>query len=358
MTTRSLSAQTLRGTVFNDRWRRLKSDAFDLTSNSTTGAATTIRLWNSPTRIYTNANLSVYSAQTCNARCTFCVEELRPASRGASLALQKKIERDDEVYFSALQSTLTELRSLNPSVSVTGGEASKDPRLPAILRTLAAHNARKRTLTTNGSGLLDLRQGKTVIDWITDTGLQHLNISRAHPDYDRNSQLMRFDEGLSDHALRSVVRTANTAGVRVRLSCVLLKESVNDLAALLDYLDYASGLGIDNVIFRQLMKTDPQTHARNRVVEYCDDQRVLLEPILDTISANGMFSFQRQIVGYYYYVEVWRYKNIDVVFEEADLARLEQVKRADPNTVHELVFHPNGQLASTWQPWDGLLGPP
>ena len=25
---------------------------------------------------------SVYSAQTCNARCAFCVEELRPASRG------------------------------------------------------------------------------------------------------------------------------------------------------------------------------------------------------------------------------------------------------------------------------------
>lgn len=353
-----LSSLTQRGTVFNDHWRRLKSEAFDLTGNSTTGATVLIDLWNKPTRVYSNANLSVYSAQTCNARCTFCVEELRPAYRGTSLAMQKKIERDDQLYFSALHSTLTELRSLNPSVSVTGGEASKDPRLPAILRTLAAHGSRKRTLTTNGSGLLDHKEGKTVIDWITDTGLQHLNISRAHPDYDRNSQLMKFDEGLSDGALRNVVRTANAGGARVRLSCVLLKESVNDFASMLDYLDYAAGLGIDNVIFRQLMKTDAQTHARNRVVEYCDAQRVLLEPILDTISASSMFSFQRQIVGYYYYVEVWRYKNIDIVFEEADLARLEQVKRADPNTVHELVFHPNGQLASTWQPWDGLLGPP
>jgi cyclic pyranopterin phosphate synthase len=46
-----------------------------------------------------------------------------------------------------------------------------------------------------------------------------------------------------------------------------------------------------------------------------------------------------------------------VVFEEADLAQLERVKRADPDTIHELVFHPDARLASTWQPWDGVLGP-
>jgi hypothetical protein len=31
------------------------------------------------------------------------------------------------------------------------------------------------------------------------------------------------------------------------------------------------------------------------------------------------------------------------------------VKRAEPGLVHELVFHPDGKLASTWQPWDGVL---
>lgn len=357
MTPLSPPSLTLRGTIFNESWRRRKSEAFELARNSTTGTTMILNLWDRPTQVYSNANLSVYSGQTCNARCTFCVEELRPASRGTDLSVQKQIERDDDIYFSALEATLAELRSLNPSVSVTGGEASKDPRLPRILRTLAAHDGRKRTLTTNGSGLLDAREGRRVIDWIVDTGLQHLNISKAHPEYDRNAQLMRFTEGLSDQQLRSVAAIATTGGVRVRLSCVLLEEAVNNFSAVLNYLDYAASLGVDNVIFRQLMKTDPQTHTRNRVVEYCDQQRVLLEPILDEISSSTRFSFQRQIVGYYYYVEVWRHKNIDVVFEEADLARLEQVKRADPDTVHELVFHPNGRLASTWQPWDGILGP-
>jgi hypothetical protein len=48
---------------------------------------------------------------------------------------------------------------------------------------------------------------------------------------------------------------------------------------------------------------------------------------------------------------------VDVVFEEADLARLEHVKQRAPDIIHELVFHPSAVLASTWQPWDGVLGP-
>jgi len=47
-----------------------------------------------------------------------------------------------------------------------------------------------------------------------------------------------------------------------------------------------------------------------------------------------------------------------VVFEEADLAQLELVKQRDRSVIHELIFHPNARLASTWQPWDGQLGPP
>ena len=37
-------------------------------------------------QVYNNVNLSIYSGQTCNARCPFCVEELRPLSKGLELA--------------------------------------------------------------------------------------------------------------------------------------------------------------------------------------------------------------------------------------------------------------------------------
>ena len=140
--------------TFVAEWRRRQSAAFDLAGNSTARRELSFELFGKPVRVYANANLSIYSAQACNAKCAFCVEELRPASRGTELALQKTVERDDDVYFQNMNMVLRALKPLNPSVSVTGGEPSKDARLPGILRTLAEHGARKRTMTTNGSGLL------------------------------------------------------------------------------------------------------------------------------------------------------------------------------------------------------------
>jgi molybdenum cofactor biosynthesis enzyme MoaA len=341
--------------TFNDAWRRQKSAAFQLDLNSTARQTIEIDLWGRRAQIYANANLSIYSAQKCNAACPFCVEELRPASRGVELVAQKAIESDDERYFDHLAQVLQALQPLRPSVSITGGEPSKDPRLPRILRATEAQ--RQRTLTTNGSGLLDFQDGKRVIDWIALSCLDHLNLSIAHPDRDQNIRLMRLPSPLSNPQLREVVAVAQRAGTRVRLSCALLKSSIATLSDIFRYLDFAQSLGVDNVIFRQLMKTDPHKHLPNSVVRFSNQQRVPLEPLLDEISSDARFEPVRQIMGYYYYVEVWRYAGMSVVFEEADLAQLEKVKRQTPDAIHELVFHPSGALASTWQPWDGVLGP-
>ena len=342
---------------FNESWRRNKSLSFNLKENSTAMKVVEVDLWGQAVAVYANANLSVYSAQKCNAKCPFCVEELRPASRGTELEFQKKLELNDRIYFSALEQVLEATKDIHPSISITGGEASKDPRLPGILRSLQSAGARKRTMTTNGSGLLDLQENKRVIDWIAETGLKHLNISRAHYNHEQNSRIMRFNEGLYLDELKDVVAVAQESGCRVRLSCVLLAGEVDSLEQIRRYLDFAISIGVNNVIFRQLMKTDPRTSAPNFVVLYSDRKRVQLVPILDQISLSSDFSFIRQIVGYYYYVEVWNYKAIDVVFEEADLAHLENTKLSGDKTIHELVFHPNAQLCSTWQPWDGVLGP-
>lgn len=338
---------------FHEPWRRAKSAAFDLATNSTARHTLDVDFWGQRRAVYANANLSIYSAEPCNARCTFCVEELRPASRGRELQRQKTTEQDDDRYFEALDATLKATAPLAPSVSITGGEASRDPRLPRILKLLASHGARKRVLTTNGSGLRDA----SILDAVCEAGLDHLNISIAHPDEALNARFMRFSDSPTRPELLRIVAAARAAGIRVRLSCVLLKEGIANGDDLRAYVAFAASVGVDNVIFRQLMKTDPATHARNHVVRYSDHNRVPLEPLLDALHDAADFIPVRQIMGYYYYVEVWRHGDVDVVFEEADLARLEAVKRADPTTVHELVFHPNGRLATTWQPWDGVLGP-
>lgn len=359
-------------TPFRPDWREKRSHAFALNENSTARRSLRLSLWGHEVDVYANANLSIYSAQTCNARCPFCVEELRPASRGGELVQQKTFETNDDRYFSNLERTLDALKPLNPSVSITGGEPSLDPRLPRILRTLEAHGARKRTLTTNGSGLLREIEGRTVLDWIVSTGVQHLNISVAHPDPRRNARLMVLPEALSLEQLAEVTRHAREAGTRVRLSGVLTRESLETLEDLEQYLAFAQSLGVDNVIFRQLMKVDPDRVLPNAVTRFSERSRVLLTPLLTQItqasqSGQRPFRFVHQVMGYYYYVEVWQYlppqgPPVDVVFEEADLAQLETVKRMDRERsqreqIHELIFHPNARLCSTWQPWDGILGP-
>ena len=76
-------------TPFNEAWRREKYRAFDVFKNSTGRGVVEFELWGRPVTVYSNANFSIYSAQPCNAACRFCVEELRPASRGVLLAAQK-----------------------------------------------------------------------------------------------------------------------------------------------------------------------------------------------------------------------------------------------------------------------------
>jgi hypothetical protein len=44
---------------------------------------------------------------------------------------------------------------------------------------------------------------------------------------------------------------------------------------------------------------------------------------------------------------VWRDRGIGVVSKGADLAQLERAKHSMPRLIQELIFHPDGKLAST-----------
>ena len=339
---------------FNPHWRRDKSAAFNLRENSTARETHQLTLWGKEVTVYANANLSIYSGQVCNAQCGFCVEELRPISRGHELQQQRKIETDDTRYFNALERALIELRPLNPTLSITGGEPSKDPRLVQILQIVRKHAMRKITVTTNASGLLDEHDGQPLINHLIHSGVRHLNISRAHWDCALNAEIMHYNQGLDLAELEYIIKKTQQGGGRIRLSCVLTQHGIATLDEIKEYLSFASTLGLDNVVFRQLMKTDPTTHLINPIVRWSDSERVELGPLFDQLEHAG-FEFQQQVIGYYYYVEVWRYHGIDVVFEEADLAQLERHKQQHPELVHELIFHPDGRLCSSWQPWDGVL---
>jgi cyclic pyranopterin phosphate synthase len=351
---------------FDPVLRKLKQAAYSI--EATSSARFSIP-WRCPSPsgqvydVYGNLNFSVYSGTACNAKCQFCVEKVRPAARGTCLDAVKQPIEADVAYFAALDKAFSIVRPLNPSISITGGEPSIDPRLPRIIELIQRHGFRKRTITTNGSGLLR----NTLVPKLVSGGFKHLNISRAHPDETRNQAIMNFNAPFSNLDLRQVIDLTRGTGLRPRLSCVLLRGEVDCVDAITSYLDWAAAMGVDNVVFRQLMAFNPARCAADPVIAFSENHRIMLDPILreiyqDPVDHHQAFTFTKQVVGYYYYIEVYKYitksgKKIDVVFENADLRFIDR-DRAVPReipVVHELVFHPGGTLNSTWLPGEGIV---
>ncbi len=303
--------------------------------------------------IYDNANFSIHITDKCNADCQFCIAHLRYLHDGVSY--HKPFIADHDVYLNRLMEAMHSVQNVNPSISITGGEPTISKRLPDILRAVSQEGSRKRTITTNGTGLgfkVD-NSSDTIMDRLIEYRLEHLNISRAHYQTNTNNRIMKMaDHLLSDGELREYIQTAKNAVIRPRLSCALLKEGIGTVDAMLRYLDWADSIGVDNVIFRQLM--DFGTQAQGAIPIYCEQNVVRLEPIWEELDSRNIMTLYHQVLGYYYYVEVRKFGTIDVASEMADLNLITpQLQRFSAEIgkpcAFEMVYHPNGQLCAGWR---------
>ena len=305
-------------------------------------------------KVYSNVNLSIFLDDYCNADCRFCVAQLRFENKGM-MYKKEKISSDEE-YFRRLDYVLNYLKPLNPSVSITGGEPSKNHRLPEVLRLINKYNYRKRTITTNGSGLLDDMDGKTVIQHIIDNRFSHLNISKAHYDEDINKSIMRYETGYcSNEMLETIISYSKANHLRPRMSCILLKSGISNLDEMIRYMEFYQRMGLDNVIFRELMDYDKTSMSNPEKMQYCVDNKVCLNDIWKVIDNDGRFTPIRNLLGYYYYVEIYKYQNIDMCSEGANLVKLYDEKEKHSDVVYEMVFHPNGNLNGSWVDNEDIL---
>lgn len=305
-------------------------------------------------KVYSNVNLSIFTDDYCNANCKFCVAQLRFENKG-KMYNKGRISSDDE-YFRRLEYVLDYLRPLNPSVSITGGEPTKSRRLIPILELVEKYGYRKRTLTTNGSGLLDVIDGKTILQHITDNHFQHLNISKAHFDEDINRKIMQYERGYcSNEDIARIAAFAKAHNLRPRMSCLLLKEGIHDKEGMIEYLNAFRSLGIDNVIFRESMDYDEDYMLNMEKMAYLKANKVRLNDIWRTMDGDSRFTPIRQLLGYYYYVEVYKFQNVDMVSESANLVKLYEQKDKARDTVFEMIFHPNGNLNGSWVDDEDIL---
>lgn len=299
-------------------------------------------------KVYKNFNFSIFVDDYCNADCKFCVAQLRYQHRNEMY--NKEHIKDRDKYLDRLAEVLKLVRPLNPSISITGGEPTLSPILTDILKMVDKLGFRKRTITTNSSGLFRKQNGDLIINNLIKYEWNHLNISRESYNDKLNKQIMRYnieDEYCSNEMLKEILQITNKSEMRHRLSCLLLKESVNSVEEIKKYIDYYSSIGANNFIFRELMDYDRHSVNREKI-EYCDSNKIRLNDIWKEMSKYTEFERYLNILGYYYYVEIYKYKGLTIASESANLNQQYTEKDKHKDIVYEIVFHNNGNLCGSW----------
>lgn len=299
-------------------------------------------------KVYGNVNFNIFIDDYCNADCKFCVAQLRYEHRNAMY--NKSHIKDTDAYLDRLNDVLKIARKLNPSVSITGGEPTISPILTEVLKMVDSYGFRKRTITTNGSGLLRTQDNDAIINNLIKYHWDHLNISRASYDDELNKRIMRYatdKEYCSADMLKEILAISNSSDLKHRISCLLLKESVNSVEEIKKYADFYGKLGANNFIFRELMDYDKNAVNAEKI-EYCDRNKIRLYDIWNDFEKYPEFQPYLNILGYYYYVEIYKYLGMTVASETADLNIQNREVEAHPDVVYEMVFHNNGNLCASW----------
>lgn len=292
------------------------------------------------------------SAMPCSARCRFCSEALieRESAKPSSAI------RPGSGYFDQLREALRELTGLPLSYSLSGLETTDDPAwmsrmLDVLERHAAASPVHDRVLYTNGAGLAHPSTGRDLIDRLAVFGIDWIELSRHHPDADRNQSIMRFRPGVFVQHQDCFVAMLRLLARRfpVKLVCIVQQGGVAAAGDVLNYLAWARSLGVEAVVFREFSRLDG-SYADNVTARYITSSRVpmadLLEQCLGRRELADLLEFEQVTEGYYFWNLVGRYQGMRVIFEASDYALMHRQHRS--GNVYKLVFHANGNLCADW----------
>ena len=238
------------------------------------------------------------------------------------------------------------MRKIDTSISITGGEPTVDPKLPIILDKVGL--------------LLPSTNNETILDKLVRNGFNHLNISKVSYDEEVNQKIMKFkrkSETTTNEMLEEIVAKAKLGGIRPRMSCLVNKEAVSNLANVISYIEFYKSIGVDNIVFRELMNYDFEKAECNGSVinrvkrDFYKNNFIDLKYILSDINKDERFTLLNKVSGYYYDVWVFDYNGVSCCFEKANLENMSN----KGNTIYEFVLHPNGRLCGSWNDKEDVI---
>lgn len=291
----------------------------------------------------------------CNAHCRFCSEELQRRD-GHQLTAQRHI-KDYDTYFEGLSHALIALGGLPMGLSLSGLEATAEPRwLHMFLETLETTHAfapfDEKVLYTNGTGLY---RHAWMVPALEAAAFDRVELSRCHFDQAVNQGVMyinRNEPVWQNEAYEELVRSLHRH-LKVKNSCILTRPGIHDLVGMEQYLDWAAGLGVREVVFRELSRLD-DTYLPNNTAKWVEQNRIAIEPILEALSPSMSgtrpgWKYSGSTLGYYYYNEHFLYQDtVEVIIETSSYPAL--IASNETGIIQKLVFHSNGNLCGDWDP--------
>ncbi len=224
-----------------------------------------------PRRVADVPTLNVLPSNVCNARCPYCVSDI----------LGRKSVRVVPMDYARLQVASEFVRRRGGYIANIsgGGEPTLSEELPKIVSRLRASFPRV-VLHTNGSRLLNVQErGLPLVAILAEQGLSEISLHRIAISDVENFETMRLRER---YVIADVVSWCKRLGLRIQLSCVLLKGHVGTEHEVLRFLDWASSLGVDRVVCRELIPRLPVSAKGQGPIEYYRQQRVSLALLQDS----------------------------------------------------------------------------
>lgn len=284
--------------------------------------------------VYSNVGLTIYVTNQCNSDCSFCMNKFEE-----NFLCSKEIT-DDEEYLERLEYVLRLLQPINPSIMITGGEPTKSRRLPRVIKLVHKYGYKLRSFSTNGTGLLDFIDGKTVLQYMYENDfLNNINISRHAISPADNFKIMKTKGDLTDSQLCEIAAYCSGHNMRIRMGCTLQQNSISNLSQMLEYYEHYQKLGIDTVIFREPVPINPKREGFEEYQRHTVD----ISKIFEAIELSPDFTYAYTLDGLYYNVKHFRYQD--------KLVKCYREKHtASPDIVRDLIFYADGRLVDT--NWD------
>ena len=121
------------------------------------------------------------------------------------------------------------------------------------------------------------------------------------------------------------------------------------------YLSFVYATGCRNVVFRELMSFNEQKCKNKEKMAYAAENRILMNDIWAEMEKDREFIPFSNIRGHYYYIEIYKFRDMTVVSERANLKFLEKYRQENLHYIYETVFHPNGNLCAGWNEREDIL---